>query len=134
MGLASTTHQRKYQTPEGNPYRRSTVEGPLAARLLGGLVLVASGIVLGGWIFGNTSVASVIPGLPTMKFNTALSLALLAYGLLATSWTRYHVQRSSWPQWTARSGTVLAGLLGALNLAQMVTGQSLGIDELFVTD
>lgn len=134
MALFTTTAPLDNALPAGSPCRPCAVEDALAARLLGGLVLIASGTVLGGWISGNTLVASGLPGLPTMKFNTALALALLAVGLLVRSWTRCRTLRASWPRWVAASSAALAGLLGALSLAQMITHRSLGIDELFVID
>lgn len=86
------------------------------------LVLVLVGAVLVGWVFDIRVLTSLVPGYTTMKFNTAVCLALLACALLA---------RRAGVVWALCS--VAAALAGA-SVLEMVTGRSLGIDELVVQD
>jgi hypothetical protein len=44
-------------------------------------VVILAGTVLLGWVFGIAILKSVVPGLVTMKVNTALGLALSAISL-----------------------------------------------------
>jgi PAS domain S-box-containing protein len=88
------------------------------------LFTVAVGLlVVAGWMLNIDSLKRVLPGLVTVKFNTALGLVLAGTGL--------------W--WRKRTSLRLAlgafvTLLGALTLGQYLAGLELGIDQLFFRD
>lgn len=84
------------------------------------------GVVLAGWWFGLGGLTHVLPGLPTMKANTALMFVLLgtAVGLAAGR--------------RARRVTLLlavaAAVIATLTLLEYAAGRSLGIDTLLARD
>ncbi|TAM48233.1 MAG: PAS domain S-box protein [Gammaproteobacteria bacterium] len=93
------------------------------AMLVGGLVLI------GGWALDIAALRSVLPGLATMKANTALGLA----GAGTALW----LLREGAGGWRRRAGLACAGiavLIGVLTLAQYAFGWNLGIDELLFAD
>ncbi len=111
-----------------------TLWATLALRLISGIVLAVTVMVLLSWLAGVDSVIRLMPGLPAMKFNTALGLALLALALMAQAggldrWGSARATRRL-ATWSACSALLLA----ALTILEMLAGVSLGIDELFVTD
>jgi PAS domain S-box-containing protein len=92
---------------------------------MAGLVSVAiGGTALLGWWLGVDTLKSIVPGLLTMKVNTALAFVLLGVGLIlraSPSGTR-----------AQRLGAVLvtlATVLSAVVGSQYLTGQSIGIDQ-----
>ena len=95
------------------------------------IVVVAIGIlVLTGWVTGTEAFKSVIPGYPSMKFNTALGFVLGGLSL----WLLLAIRGN-------RTAEVLAGIfaflllvLGSVTLLQYVLGHNLGIDNLIFTD
>jgi len=78
--------------------------------------------VLAGWAVGSELMTSGLPGLTTMKVNTALCLGLLAVTVVVRS------------PWVVRGASVLVLTISLLVLYEIVTGTTLGIDELFVAD
>jgi diguanylate cyclase (GGDEF)-like protein/PAS domain S-box-containing protein len=101
---------------------------PMLAGVLAGLVAWMAGMALIGWLVGARTLASLLPGEPTMKVNTALAMALAAGALwLATHDRVGHVR--------LRDGLAAAVLLIAgATLAERVLGVDLGIDELLFAD
>ena len=94
-----------------------------AGFLIGGVVLV------GGWALDIAALRSVLPGLATMKVNTALGLA----GAGAALW----LLRSPSQGLRHRTGLACAALpaaIGLLTIVEYVFGWSLGIDELLFAD
>ena len=88
-------------------------------------------IVLLGWIFEVPALKSVLPGLATMKFNTALGLAAVGGGiLLVPRLDPADAVRKSLP---ALAMGAIAALLGSLTLAEYVH-VPIGLDELFISD
>ncbi|MFG0260522.1 MAG: hypothetical protein ACF8LK_09250 [Phycisphaerales bacterium JB041] len=130
--------------PGGNPAagRRDRVDAAvLAGRLFGGRLLLIgcaalSFVVLCAWLTGWKSAQSLVPGLPTMKFNTALGLlCIAAAGILATL-----LPTRSSPRRSAAAGaaaTVLAAsamMISCATLTQAGLGVDLGIDTLVSAD
>src|SRR5690606_3650782 len=103
---------------------------PDAAQLIAGIVAVATGVlaivVLVGWTFDVAPLKSVLPGLASMKANTALCLLLVSGGLALTI--------GGGGSAVARTSRValplLASGIGALSLIQYAVGVDLGIDQL----
>ncbi|MEM6312452.1 MAG: CHASE domain-containing protein [Planctomycetota bacterium] len=112
-----------------------TLAREVAARLISARLVLACGafasmVVLASWPMGFENLRSLVVGLPSMKANTALGLALLAWaGLCATS-----LRRTPWVQMLA---SVLAGsatLIGAITLLEIIAGIDLRIDTLIHPD
>jgi len=86
--------------------------------------------VLAGWAFGIPTLASVFPGLATMKANTAGCFILAGLALWATA-------SDDFPQWrrrTVRVCTAVVTLIALLTLLEYVTGKSFGIDQILFRD
>jgi len=85
-------------------------------------------IVLFGWFLGSEVITQLIPGMPSMKFNTALCFVLLGASSLFFSFPK-KINRSI-------GGTLIGiGLIiSFLTLFEHILGQNLGIDELFFPD
>lgn len=107
--------------------RRGRTRRMRAAR---GLGVAACGIgVLGlaGWVLGIPALRNVLPGLASMKVNTAIGIALCGAALVA---------RSPWGRWRA-AGLVCGGLaavIGLGTLAEFVLDVDLRLDELVLPD
>ena len=80
-------------------------------------------VVLLGWFIHVPLATTVLPGLTTMKANTALALIATAIGLLARSRRLLG----------AIIGSAVAGI-GILTFIEYVTGLNLGLDEILVAD
>ncbi len=96
-------------------------------RLSAALGIVAAAIgamALTGWIVGVDALKSVVPGLITMKANTALAFILLGGSLhmVAREGDRHRN--------AGRAATLLAFVLSATVFSQYVHGQDLGVDLL----
>jgi signal transduction histidine kinase len=100
------------------------------SRAASALVALAGCLVLVGWVFGVPALQSVVPGLATMKANTALSFILAALSLWALA------SGPADPLWRsiAYGCAAVVVLIGALTLAEYVSSWNLGIDELLFVD
>lgn len=96
-----------------------------------GIVTFGVGLaVLLGWFFDIPVLKSFLPGLPAMRFNTALSLLLLGGSL-------WFLQNEEAGTARKRIGHALAGfalLISLLTLSEYLFRWDLGIDELIVRD
>lgn len=99
-----------------------------ASRWIGILVVIGSCLVVVGWIFNIVTLKSILPGMTTMKFNTALCFILAGIALsqlnVATRQARHIVQISA----------ALLSLIALLTLSQYIFGWNLGIDQWFIAD
>ena len=93
---------------------------------LAGVVLGCS--VLVGWLLDIASLKSVLPGLVTMKPNTALGFCLAGGALLLTG-SPSGSRRAK--RWGYALATLLA-LLGALTLLEYLLNTDLGIDQILL--
>ena len=98
--------------------------------LLAGLLLILLGSeVIAGWLLHSRPMVQFGADFPTCKFNIALGLILGGLGLASlTPGTSRRLRALG----TAACGLSL--LIGALTVAEQLTGLSLGIDELFLRD
>ncbi len=96
-----------------------------AARYAGVGVLLAGVLVMIGWLLDIEALKSIVPGLATMKFNTALGFALAGSALLLL----HRGQRRG-----AQIGAGVVALIGLLTLAEYVFGTNIGLDEWLVQD
>jgi signal transduction histidine kinase/CheY-like chemotaxis protein len=95
-----------------------------------GAVLVLGIAVLVGWALNIPPLKSVLPGLSSMKVNTALALAAggasLGLGILG--------RRRSGLGPVASALALLVGLIGLLTLLEYATGRDLHLDQLLIRD
>lgn len=91
------------------------------AALLGGVVLI------GGWGFGIASLKSVLPGLSTMKANTALGIAALGANLALIAGSRSN-------RIATRTMAGLALGIGLVTVAEYAFHCNIGIDQLLFRD
>jgi PAS domain S-box-containing protein len=86
-------------------------------------------LVIAGWLLDIMILKHVLPGLVSMKFNTALAFVLLGIGLLAL------VNESDRKNQRVRQVCAAAILiLGSLTLSEYLFNWNLGIDEWIVRD
>ena len=92
--------------------------------------IVVGLLVLVGWISDIPSLKSVLPGLVTMKANTALAFTLAGVSL-------WILQREQTRQSTRRIGQACAAvvaLVGMLTLSEYVLDWDLGLDQLLLKE
>ena len=97
-------------------------------RLIAIISIIAGLLVLIGWLTGNEHFKSVVPGLPTMKFNTAFCfiLAGVSLYLLSTDKKAHHnLQKIT---------TSALLLITLLTFLEIYLNLSIKIDEWFVID
>jgi len=101
----------------------------LAGPLIAGVIVIVLGVlVLLGWAVGSGLLTSVIPGLPSMKVNTALALMCAAVAVLCLALGTGVMTR--------RIGQLLALVLavfGVLVICEYLFG-GLGFDQAFAHD
>ena len=100
----------------------------LARRVACGSVAAIACAVLYGWAFQISVLKSILPGLTTMKANTALGLLASAASVSMIGSRRRLISGG------AIAAGLLVGLLGGLTLCEYMFGWRLGIDELLVSD
>ncbi len=83
-------------------------------------------LALTGWILRIPALTSVVPGLVSMKANTAIGFLLLSGALYAAAECR-------WPRWQGWLA-VAAAVLVSLTLFEYASGINLGIDEALFRD
>ncbi len=106
-------------------YRRTAAAFGLLAMAIGTLVLV-------GWWGDVAAFRSVLPGLVSMKVNTAAGF-VVAGGLLASRASRAP-HAAAWRDRAERSLGGLLVLLGLLTLFEYASGASIGIDQLLARE
>jgi hypothetical protein len=95
----------------------------LVAAASGASVAALGGLVVAGWLTVAVALIQVLPGLPPMQYNTALSFMICGAALLAAA---LDLRRP-----TALLGG-LAALIGCATLWQYLFHADLGIDDLLV--
>lgn len=105
----------------------------LVRRTLAALPVLIGAVVLIGWALDVLVLKSVMPGLTTMKANTALGLASVGTGLLLLPGDTGRALTPGRAGLAAACGAA-ALLLGLLTLAEYAAGVSLGLDELLFPD
>lgn len=95
----------------------------------GSVSLTVGVLVLIGWVADVTVLRNVLPGLPTMKANTALCFALAGVSLLSTALNWRRLPRM---QALALGLPLLVALIALLTLAEYALGADLGIDQLLI--
>ena len=100
-----------------NALRRLSGVAAIAAAVIGALAMT-------GWVLGVDVLKSVVPGLITMKANTALVFVLLGASLFATAAGAERYKSF------VRVATLIAFTLAAAVFSQYVHGHDLGVDLL----
>ncbi len=117
--------------PASSPQTIDGVWLIIASRILFAITLATSCLVMVSWLTGWSEFSSLIPSLPTMKFNSALAFTLLASGgLLDKTLTTCGRFRKI----TADLLVLTALAIAVANLFQNYAGLDLGIDTLFFAD
>jgi hypothetical protein len=101
---------------------RAVVAGEVGPIVLGGLALL-------GWVLHVEALTSVVPGLPSMKANSAIGLVLGGVALALVRDAHAGPRRLG-------AGITLgaaAGLIGAVTLIEHVAG-GMGVDELLFAE
>ncbi len=107
--------------------KQSTLSGQRKlTKYLSLLVLSAGGLVLFGWMFDIPALTRLIPGLVTMKVNTAICFILIGLAI-------YLVQENSAPI-VFKSLAVLALVIALLSAVETIFHANLGIDEFIIRD
>lgn len=91
-----------------------------------GIVAVVAVAALVGWVLDIESLKSVLPGLATMKVNTACGFLLSAVAL----WLLHIAAPGSRAVLVARILAAIAFAIGGLTLAEYLLGIDVGIDQL----
>ena len=98
----------------------------LASMLIGAAVLL-------GWALGVPALKTVVPGLTTMKANTALGFLAAGAGVLLVP-RPDGTGVARWRPPLASAAGAVSFLLGALTLLEYGSGMPLGLDELLFAD
>ncbi len=116
------------------------IENPIPVRLwrlgVGAAILVlAVGIlVILGWLFEIAFLKSAIPGLVSIKFNTALAFVLSGLALLLRLFKDHAGARQSTYGRVADLCAAIVLFIGVLTLAEYVFNWNIGIDQLLVPE
>ena len=92
-------------------------------------IILMAGLVLLGWVFDIAALKSILPGLATMKANTALSFVMAG----ASLWL-LQGEPSSLKRRLALAGAIFVTLLALLTLSQDLFGWNLGLDQFLFRD
>ena len=106
--------------------RRGAAQHYGAAVVCGGVSVVVGVLVLLGWLLGIPLLKSVLPGLVTMKANTALAFALAGGALVLLA----IVPPTRTRMISGRALASVVALIGGLTLAEYAFGANFGIDQL----
>lgn len=92
------------------------------------ILLGSCGLI--GWIFDIAVLKSVLPGLVTMKANTAASFVLAGVSL------RFQIDSDASPPkiWIARACALLVLAVGLLTMAEYALGMDAGIDQILSSE
>jgi len=90
------------------------------------IVIIVGCLVLVGWAFDIAALKSVLPGLVTMKANTAMAFVLLGMSL----WLLQSKEADQRMRRIAQAYALAVTFLGLLTLSEYLFGLNLGIDQL----
>jgi hypothetical protein len=94
------------------------------------IVLLVGLLVLVGWIFDVPALQAVVPGLATMKPNTAVAFFLAGMAL----WLFQDEQIRRWKRRLALGCSITVAMIGFLTLMEYLWRWDLGIDQLLFRD
>ena len=102
----------------------------LASRWSSGIVLAMGLLALMGWLFEIPALTSILPGLATMKANSALGFVLAGISLWQVT-GEYKDQRS---KLIAKVCATITMLIGLFTLGEYMFDRDFGIDQLLFRD
>lgn len=120
----------KSSSPTSTEPSRRTGWWPVAVFAAGVCSALVGVAVLAGWSFQVPVLKSILPGLVSMKPNTALAFVLAGTALALLAGTPVSRRQASAGQWLA----LVVALIGGLTLGEFLFGWQLGIDELLFKD
>jgi diguanylate cyclase (GGDEF)-like protein/PAS domain S-box-containing protein len=94
------------------------------------VVALVGSIGFAGWAFNIAAFRSVVPGLATMKANTAITLFLIGFSLFLLC----REPISSWKLSLGRAAAWAAMAIAAISLAETCFRLNFGIDQIFFRD
>ena len=100
------------------------------SRVVSGVVLAVGFLVLVGWLFNIPALTSILPGLATMKANTALGFILCGISL----WTLTYKQTNKPLRLLANACAAIAVLIAVLTLGEYISNRDFDIDQLLIRD
>jgi signal transduction histidine kinase len=101
-----------------------------ASRAASGIVFAVGFLVLVGWMFDIPALKNILPGLATMKANTALAFMLAGLSL----WLAHIRGQNQWIDRISKACAMLIILIGLLTLSETIFSRDLGIDQLLFRD
>ncbi len=99
-----------------------------AARVSAVVVIVLGGLGITGWVLDVAALKSVLPGLSTMKMNTAAAFALAGTSLLLCLGPPEDLKL----KWAGRACALVTATTGGLTLLEDLSHADLGIDQLLM--
>ena len=136
--MAPTTNRRPARSDRPSPLPFETLHGmtycPANSRLRLAFALVPALVgasVMLGWIFDVNALQTVLPGMASMKFNTALGFLLAGVGL---AMSQEGLAPAALRQSLASFVAIVVVLLGAVTLAEYASGVSLRLDQALIAD
>jgi PAS domain S-box-containing protein len=101
--------------------------------LTAALAIAAGALVLAGWAFGLDALKGVLPGLATMKANTAVAFMLCGVALWVTAANAMGRQGTGIPAtrraaWVVRACAAGATAVGLITLFEYASGLDFGLD------
>ena len=115
--------------PTLDPAARRTAALRAFSRGTGAVVVLIGCLVLAGWLLGVETLKSILPGLISMKVNTAVAFVLAGVAL----WLLQEQPAGARTSRIAHVCALIVALLSLLTLGEYLFGWSLGIDQaLFV--
>ena len=138
-------------TREPAPHMRASpkkIESLRDLSVVAGSIVACVGLlVLAGWLFGVDTLKSVLPGMATMKANTAVCLLLAGAALVLLSRRREETDASRAEDisasarrrlqelhWFGTTAALVVLLVAGLTMVQYLTGADFGIDQLLFLD
>jgi len=100
------------------------------SKVAAGITMLVGSLVLLGWLLNITVMQSIIPGMISIKANTALTFFIAALALLLLQ------TKGSDPRllFLRRACAILVTLVGFLTLIEYIFGWNLGFDQLLFKD
>jgi len=91
-------------------------------------------VVLAGWVLDKDTLKSVVPGLITMKANTAIAFLLASLSLWLLGHEQTDSSKGARRRRVAYGFALMVVLIGGLSLGEYLLGRNFGIDQLLFVE